>query len=116
MRRRLLNEINTVLIDLNPDRAALWRVRAGSLARDCGCAMGGVFVLATLMLFAPVLFLLAGVSSGTVVIFIVTLLVSAGAGKALGIGVATLRLNRLARRVRGAASSTRVTGRNVHMY
>jgi hypothetical protein len=91
----------------DPDRAEL-AVRARSYARDCGCAMSGVFLGAALLLtiafFAATRSVdLRSLTAAVLFVFVATLL-----GKLLGLLLAWVRLVALARSLTRRSSSVYV--------
>jgi VIT1/CCC1 family predicted Fe2+/Mn2+ transporter len=77
-----------------------FRSRAGVLANECGCAMGGAFLVASAVVAAVYLFLFGHFTITAIVVSVAVTFASAMAGKAVGIGTACARLLLLRRQLR----------------
>jgi VIT1/CCC1 family predicted Fe2+/Mn2+ transporter len=107
MRKRLAYRVEAALPGLDSARASDVRRRVARLVADCGCAMGGVFLWGALLLLAPFLVVIRGATPVVLLAAAALVLVGAGVGKALGIAVATVRLQVLVHRVTSASGSER---------
>jgi hypothetical protein len=90
------------------------RSRVASLASDCGCSMGGIFLAAALT-GAAIYFLIAGglgLSSGLLALAFV--FAASVIGKLVGLAVARIRMLRLRRML--AARLASLEGSHVHLH
>jgi hypothetical protein len=81
-----------------------FRSPVGVLANECGCAMGGAFLVATAVIVATYLFPFGHFTATAVVVATAVTFASAMAGKAVGISVACVRLLLLRRRFRASVA------------
>jgi hypothetical protein len=98
-----IDALATRLPEADP-RKAEFRRRIAALADECGCEMSGAFIAVALVLSAAYL-LLVGVGLGSAIGAIVFVLVAGVVGKAIGLGVARLRLLWLGRVLAARLSS-----------
>jgi hypothetical protein len=77
------------------------------LRRDCGCSMGGIFLVASFILSLGYLGIIRGFSFRAVLIALGFVFVSAIIGKSIGIGIARIRLSMLCKSLHKQA--TRIT-------
>jgi hypothetical protein len=115
MRRRLLFRVEAALAGLTDPQVSAVRREAARLRDECGCAMGGVFLWAALLVGTPVLLIARGPSPLTFLVAAIAVLAAAALGKVVGVGVAGLRLLVLVRRVEATAPHGRSAG-HVHLH
>jgi hypothetical protein len=115
MRKRLLFHVEAALSGRDDTRADDVRRTAARLADDCGCAMGGAFLWVALLVGAPTLVITQHARPLAFVGAIAAVFAAAGLGKAVGIGLATLRLLLLVRRL-GSVAATERGPRHVHLH
>jgi VIT1/CCC1 family predicted Fe2+/Mn2+ transporter len=84
--------------------AERFRSRAGVLVNDCGCAMGGAFLVASAVAAAVYLFIFGHFTITAIVVAAAVTFASAMAGKAVGIGTACARLFLLRRQLRASVA------------
>jgi|SRR4051794_29674018 hypothetical protein len=115
MRKRLLFRVEAALAGVDDAHAADVRRTAARLADDCGCAMGGAFLWAALLVGGPGLVLTQGARPLVLLVAVAGVLLAAASGKAVGVGVATLRLFLVVRRLRSVAVAEKGL-RHVHLH
>ena len=103
MRRQLLFRMEAALPALDHTQVLDARHAAARLGDDCGCAMGGIFLWAALLVGAPTLVATYGVRPLVFVVAAAAVVVGAALGKLVGIGIASLRLLMLVRRMEAAS-------------
>jgi hypothetical protein len=91
-----VNELATQLA-LEPSERADVQVRIARYNRECGCAMGGVFMVAALLTFVVYIAVTAARAIGVIGAGIAFVVVSSLLGKTLGLIVASVRLDLLRR-------------------
>lgn len=110
---RRVDELATTLPPGDPRRAES-RARIATLAGECGCTLGGVF-LAVAFLLAVAYFGAGGrLAPGPVLLALGLVLAATLLGKLVGLGVARLRLLALRRSLLRRLASPEV--RHVHLH
>jgi hypothetical protein len=102
----LANRVDALAVQL-PDadpRKAQLRKHIASLADECGCRMAGSFFVAAAALVIGYL-VTTGMQAGAAVVGMGLVVAASLVGKAIGLGVARLRLRLLERRLTGRLSS-----------
>jgi len=120
MSRRQFMARTSVAIDalvtelaLTPSEQAGVKTRMARYNRDCGCAMGGVFLVAALLTFLVYMAVTAALAIGVIGAGIAFVVVSSLLGKTLGLVVASVRLGMLRRSLSRRA---RRTSGESHVY
>jgi hypothetical protein len=98
---------------VEPAERAGIHARMARYNRDCGCSMGGVFLVAAVLLLAVYLGVTTRFSVGVLGAGIAFVLVSSAVGKGVGLLVATVRLEVLRRSLSRRLS--RMSGES-HVY
>ena len=91
-----IDELVTQLT-LEPSERADVQTRMDRYNRECGCALGGVFTVAALLTVLVYIAVTAAFAIGVIGVGVAFVLVSSLLGKALGLVVASLRLELLRR-------------------
>jgi hypothetical protein len=115
MRKRLLFQVEAALSGRDDAHADDVRRTAARLADDCGCAMGAAFLWAALVIGAPALVLSQHARPLTLFGAVAGVVAAAAVGKLVGVGVASLRLLLLVRRL-GTATVPGKGLRHVHLH
>ena len=120
MSRRQFMARTSVAIDalvtelaLTPSEQAGVKTRMARYNRDCGCAMGGVFLVAALVTFLVYMAVTAALAIDVIGAGIAFVVVSSLLGKTLGLVVASVRLGMLRRSL---ARRARRTSGESHVY
>ena len=120
MSRRQFMARTSVAIDalvtelaLTPSEQAGVKTRTARYNRDCGCAMGGVFLVAALVTFLVYMAVTAALAIDVIGAGIAFVVVSSLLGKTLGLVVASVRLGMLRRSL---ARRARRTSGESHVY
>ena len=120
MSRRQFMARTSVAIDalvtelaLTPSEQAGVKTRMARYNRDCGCAMGGVFLVAALLTFLVYMAVTAALAIDVIGAGIAFVVVSSLLGKTLGLVVASVRLGMLRRSLSRRA---RRTSGESHVY
>ena len=120
MSRRQFMARTSVAIDalvtelaLTPSEQAGVKTRMARYNRDCGCAMGGVFLVAALLTFLVYMAVTAALAIDVIGAGIAFVVVSSLLGKTLGLVVASVRLGMLRRSL---ARRARRTSGESHVY
>jgi hypothetical protein len=92
---------------LTPSEQAGVKTRMARYNRDCGCAMGGVFLTAALLTCVAYIAVTADFAIGAIGAGIGFVMVSSLLGKAVGLVVASVRLGLLRRWLSRSARRTR---------
>jgi hypothetical protein len=100
---------------LGPSERSEVQVRMARYNRECGCALGGVFMVAALLTVLVYIVVTASLSIGVFGIGIAFVLVSSLTGKVLGLVMASVRLELLRRTLSRRARRLRRES-HVHMY
>jgi hypothetical protein len=121
MRKRLLFRVEAALDGVDgvsggaDAHAGDVRHVAARLADDCGCAMGGIFLWAALLLGGPAYVVTHDARPLSFLVAVAGVVVAAALGKLVGVGIATLRLLLLVRRL-GSVAAPRRGFRHVHLH
>jgi hypothetical protein len=117
-RRRFMARTSAAIGDLvtqlalEPSERADVQTRMTRYNRDCGCAMGGVFMVTTLLTTTVYIAVTARFAIGIIGVGIGFVMVSSLLGKAFGLVVASIRLGllrrSLSRRARGTWGESHV--------
>jgi hypothetical protein len=91
-------------------RKADFRRLIAALADECGCTMGGIFLVAATILAIAYFIIAGGLTIGSALLAIAVVFVASLVGKAIGLGLARIRLLRLRRVLSARLVSVRAEG------